>query len=83
MIESHFFRSIAKLFDVVVSTRALARSDSMTSPAEGDADQPFCGAEINTSTPVACISTQMQPLAMQSSTRIAPTSCAAAARAVM
>jgi hypothetical protein len=48
---------------------------------EGEADQPFCGAEISTSTPVAAMSTQMQPEAMQSSTISAPTSCAAAASA--
>ncbi len=33
---------------------------------------PFWGAEMRTSTPVAAMSTHMQPLAMQSSTRSAP-----------
>ena len=81
MIARHFFRSSAKLFDVVSASRASARADSITNPAAGEADQPFCGAEISTSTPVAAISTQTQPEAMQSSTRSAPTSCAAWARA--
>src|SRR5690606_30150476 len=67
--------------DVVDSSRCAAASESITSPAEGDADQPFCGAEISTSTPTAFMSTQTQPDAMQSSTKSAPTSCAAAAKA--
>ena len=83
MIACHFFRSIAKLSEVVCSSRATARSDSITSPAQGEALQPFCGAEISTSTPVAFMSTQAQPEAMQSSTISAPTSCAASASAVM
>ena len=83
MIECHFFRSIAKELDVVLSILSTARCDIITNPAEGVADQPFCGAEINTSTPVARISTQTQPDAMQSNTINAPTSWAAAAMAVM
>ena len=79
MIARHFFRSSAKLDDVVSASRTSAAGDSTTTPAEGDADHPFCGALISTSTPVAAISTQMQPEAMQSSTISAPTSCAAAA----
>ncbi len=78
----HFFRSSAKLFELVFSSRSTARFDIMTSPAEGEADQPFCGAEISTSTPVAFMSIHAQPEAMQSSTSSAPTSCAASARAV-
>ena len=77
----HFFKSIAKLSDVEPSSRATARSDSITKPAQGEADQPFCGAEINTSTPVARMSTHAQPDAIQSSTNSAPTAWAAAANA--
>ena len=40
-------------------------------------DQPFCGAEIKISTPVAFISTHAHPDAIQSKTKIAPTSWAA------
>ena len=58
-------------------------AERITSPADGVEDQPFCGAEISTSTPVASMSTQAQPDAMQSSTISAPTSCAAEASAVM
>ncbi len=72
MIARHFFRSSAKEFDAVSSSRFSAAGDITTTPAEGEADHPFCGAEISTSTPVASISTQMQPLAMQSSTISAP-----------
>ncbi len=79
MIARHFFRSMAKLFDMVAASRSSARGLRTTTPAEGEADHPFCGAEISTSTPVASISTQTQPDAMQSSTISAPTSCAAAA----
>ena len=83
MIARHFFRSIAKLSLSVSSSRAKARSDIITSPAQGEADQPFCGAETNTSTPSFFMSTQTQPLAIQSSTINAPTSCAAAAIAAI
>ena len=74
MMARHFLRSSAKLLDAVCSSRSAARADSITRPAEGEADQPFCGAEISTSTPVASMSTQMAPDAMQSSTINAPTS---------
>ena len=79
----HFFKSIAKLSDVECSSRATALADIITNPAQGEADQPFCGAEISTSTPVARMSTHAQPEAIQSSTISAPTSCAAAASAVI
>ena len=46
----------------------------MTTPADGVDDQPFCGAEIKISTPVACISTHAHPDAMQSRMNRAPTS---------
>ena len=55
-----------------------ARSLSITMAQQGLLLQPFCGAEIKTSTPVACMSTHIAPEAMQSSTNSAPTSCAAA-----
>jgi hypothetical protein len=55
----------------------------MTIPAEGEADQPFCGAEITTSIPSAFMSTQTQPDAMQSSTKSPPTSCTASVTARM
>jgi hypothetical protein len=53
MMSCHLRRSTAKLELVVSPSRASARSLSMTSPAAGEALQPFCGAEISTSTPVA------------------------------
>ncbi len=65
--------------EVVASSRSSARGPIITTPTAGEADHPFCGAEISTSTPRAAISTQTQPLAMQSSTISAPTSWAAAA----
>jgi hypothetical protein len=68
MICSHFFRSQAKLVLVVPSMRARARSPSMTRPAQDGPLQPFCGALISTSTPVARMSTHIAPEAMQSST---------------
>ena len=83
MICRHFFRSSAKLSEAVSSSRSRARSDSITSPAQGEALQPFCGALISTSTPLARMSTQAQPEAMQSSTISAPTSWAAPASAAM
>ncbi len=51
MIASHFFRSSAKLSMSSRPSAPAPASDSITSPAEGEADQPFCGAEISTSTP--------------------------------
>ncbi len=62
---------------VVASMAVRARLDSMTMAHAGEPLQPFCGAEINTSTPVACISTHIAPEAMQSSTNNPPTSCTA------
>ena len=61
MIARHFFRSSAKLSLLVASSRSAPRADSITIPAEGEALQPFCGAEISTSTPVSRISTQTAP----------------------
>src|SRR3546814_7502620 len=69
MISSHFFRSQAKEELVVAFTRSFAAWLSMTRPLQGEALQPFCGAEISTSTPTACMSTQTVPEAMQSSTK--------------
>ena len=82
MICSHFFRSSEKLVLVVASMRASARAPSITRPQQGGPLQPFCGALTSTSTPVAAMSTQMAPLAMQSSTNRPPCSCTAAATAV-
>ena len=81
MICSHFFKSQEKLELVVPSMAALARSLSMTMAQHGELLQPFCGAEISTSTPVACMSTHMAPEAMQSSTNRPPTACTASATA--
>ncbi len=81
MIAFHFARSIAKLVDCAAFARSSAVSLSITSPAEGGADQPFCGAEISTSTPASRMSTHTQPEAMQSSTNRPPTSCTASATA--
>ena len=79
MICSHFLRSQAKLELVVSSMRTRARSPSATIPQHGGPLQPFCGALTRTSTPVAAMSTQTVPDAMQSSTNRPPTSCTAAA----
>ena len=73
MMLSHFPRSTAKEDDARLFATSTARSDSITQPAEGCADQPFCGADISTSTPVAFISIHAQPEAMQSSTMMPPT----------
>ena len=71
----------AKLVLVVASILSRASGLSMTSAQQGEALQPFCGALINTSTPVACMSTQTVPEAMQSRTNMPPTACAASATA--
>ncbi len=81
MMVSHLPRSAAKLVDLVARHCSRAAARIITSPEDGGADQPFCGAEISTSTPVACMSTQIVPEATQSSTNSPPTSCAASARA--
>src|SRR5678815_5446157 len=57
MIAFHLLRSIANEVDCAALQRSSASSVSMTSPAEGGADQPFCGAEISTSTPASRMST--------------------------
>jgi hypothetical protein len=54
----------------------------LTAAQQGDPLQPFCGAEISTSTPVAFMSTQIVPEAMQSSTNKPPTACTASATAL-
>src|SRR3546814_5816445 len=77
MISSHFFRSQAKEELVVAFTFSFAAWLSITRPLQGEALQPFCGAEISTSTPTACMSTQTVPEAMQSSTKRPPTACTA------
>ena len=69
MICIHFLRSQAKLLLVVASILARARSPSMTNAQQGEPLQPFCGALISTSMPLATISTQTVPEAMQSSTK--------------
>ena len=66
---------------VVVSIFARARAPSITSAQQGEALQPFCGALMRMSTPVAAISTQIVPEAMQSSTNRPPTACTASATA--
>ena len=81
MIWSHFLRSQAKLELVVPSIAVRARSLSMTMAQHGELLQPFCGAEISTSTPMAFMSTHMAPEAMQSSTNSPPLSCTASATA--
>ena len=81
MICSHFFRSQAKLELVVWSMRARAASPSITKAQQGEPLQPFCGALISTSTPVAAMSTHIAPEAMQSSTNRPPTACTASATA--
>ena len=72
-------RSQAKLVLLVPSMAARARSLSITMAQQGELLQPFCGALTSTSTPVATMSTQMVPEAMQSSTSRPPTSCMASA----
>ena len=81
MICSHFLRSAAKLVLVVASMRARAASLSITKAQQGGPLQPFCGALTSTSTPVAAMSTQIAPEAMQSSTNSPPTACTASATA--
>ena len=79
---SHFFRSIAKVVLVVPSIALRARSLIITMAQQGELLQPFCGAEISTSTPVARMSTHIAPEAMQSSTSSPPTACTASATAL-
>ena len=81
MICSHFFRSAAKLVLVVALTRSRAAALIITIAAPGQLVQPFCGALMRTSMPQACMSTQIVPEAMQSSTNSPPTSCTASATA--
>jgi hypothetical protein len=81
MICNHFFRSQAKLELVVSAIRANARAPSITRPAQDGPLQPFCGALIRTSTPIARMSTHSAPEAMQSSTNRPSTSRTAAATA--
>ena len=45
MIARHFFRSSAKLFEAVSSSRSAARAENITIPAEGEADQPLTPAD--------------------------------------
>jgi hypothetical protein len=66
---------------VVPSIAARARSLSITIAQQGEPLQPFCGALTSTSVPVAAMSTQMAPLAMQSSTKRPPCSWTASATA--
>ena len=79
MICSHFLRSIAKVVLWVASMAARARSLSITIAQHGELLQPFCGAEMRMSTPVAAMSTHIAPEAMQSSTNKPPTACTASA----
>ena len=81
MICSHFLRSPAKLVLVVASMRSRATGLSITSAAQGGLVQPFCGALIRMSTPLAAMSTQIAPEATQSSTNSPPTACTASATA--
>ena len=83
MIDNHLPRSTANEVEVAAFAISRAVSFIMTIPADGCADHPFCGAEINTSTPVAFMSTQAQPEAMQSKTKIPPTPCTASATALI
>ena len=55
----------------------------MTMAQQGELLQPFCGALISRSTPVACMPTHMAPEAMQSSTSRPPTACTASATALV
>ena len=81
MICSQRLRSSAKLSLVRSPSTSVARSLSMISPAQGEPLQPFCGALMITSTPLAAMSTQAVPEATQSSTKIPPASCTASATA--
>jgi len=69
----HHFVEDPRYKSVVPSIAVRARSESMTSPQPEELLQPFCGALIRTSTPVAAMSTQIVPEAMQSSTNSPPT----------
>ena len=57
---------------VVLSMRWRACSLNITMAQQGELLQPFCGALNSTSTPAACMSTQIAPEAMQSSTNKPP-----------
>ena len=81
MICNHRCRLQAKLVLVVVPMRARAPSPSMTNAQQGGPLQPFCGALISTSTPIAAMSTQTVPEATQSSTNRPPPACTASATA--
>ena len=82
MICSHFLRSMAKVVLWVASMALRARSLSITMAQQGELLQPFWGAEIRMSTPVAAMSTHIAPDAMQSSTNRPPTACTASATAL-
>ena len=81
MIVSHFWRSTAKLLEVVDMTASRPASPSITKPAPGEPLHPFCGALTSTSTPRSAMSTHSAPDAMQSRTKSPPTSWVAAATA--
>ena len=84
LMVAHALRSPAKLVDCVSSSRALARSDIMTSPAQGCADPALLrGRDQDIDAGSRPCRTQAQPEAMQSSTISAPTSCAASASAAI
>ena len=72
---------MAKVVLCVASIACRARSLSMTMAQQGELLQPFCGAEMRMSTPVATMSTHMAPEAMQSSTNRPPTAWVASATA--
>ena len=71
MIWCHFARSTANELLVVPSIASNARWLSITSPAEGEALQPFCGADIKTSTLQAFMSTQIVTIAPETTHRAA------------
>ena len=78
MSSSHFLKSTTKEVPLVARVAATPRGPSMTSPAQEGPVQPFCGAEMSTSTPSSSMLVHTVPEAMQSSTKRPPCACIAA-----
>mmetsp|Transcript_22878 Transcript_22878/g.46603 ORF Transcript_22878/g.46603 Transcript_22878/m.46603 type:complete len:289 (+) Transcript_22878:329-1195(+) len=75
---SHFLRSTTKEVPWEARVASTPRGPNMTRPAHEGPVQPFCGAEMSTSTPSSFMSTHTVPDAMQSSTKRPPCAWTAA-----
>mmetsp|Transcript_29684 Transcript_29684/g.75434 ORF Transcript_29684/g.75434 Transcript_29684/m.75434 type:complete len:288 (-) Transcript_29684:110-973(-) len=78
MSSSHFLKSTTKEVPLLARVASTPRLPSITSPAHDGPVHPFCGAEMRTSTPSACMSVHTVPEAMQSSTKRPPSLATAA-----